>query len=71
MGIVLVMHPVCGANRVEHAVAITKNVAQASDSAWGWGSPRGVPPTLRRSGVFPACGTRFAEQIGCITHRIC
>src|SRR5688572_19283779 len=66
-------------NRVEQAVAITKNAAQASDSGVGQGTQRplnpsairrradaDVPPTLSRARVFPACGTRFSEQMVCI-----
>jgi hypothetical protein len=49
------MQFVCGENRVEHAVVITKNGAQASDRAWGWGSPSRVPrddtPERRFSGM--------------------
>ena len=49
------MRAVCGEARVEQAVTIRKNAAQASASAWGWGSPRVFPddvtPELRFSGL--------------------
>jgi hypothetical protein len=60
------MQSVCRENRVEHALAITKNAAEASDTAWDGGPHALVLGTLRRSCVFPACGTRFSEQMLCI-----
>jgi hypothetical protein len=73
------MLAVCAEKRVEHAVAITKNAAQASDSGVGQGTQRplnffemrrwadaGVPRTISRARIFPACGTRFSKQMACI-----
>jgi hypothetical protein len=71
------MRFVCGENRMEHAVVITKNAAQACDTGVGQGTQRprkskinaalGRRPlfnlTLSRAGIFPACGIRFSEQM--------
>jgi hypothetical protein len=54
------MHPVCGGNRVEQAVMITKNAAQANDSGVGVGPnvhrivKGGVGPTPAFHNVKPS-----------------
>jgi hypothetical protein len=68
---------------VEQVVLITKNAAQACDTGGGQGTRRpqnfrkAAPgrrllfkPTLSRAGIFPTCGTRFSEQIGCIADKV-
>jgi hypothetical protein len=50
---------------VERAVPVTKNAAQVSNTAWGEGPRALVQKLRRRSSVFPACGTRFLEQMAC------
>ena len=69
------MEAVCVENPVERAVPIGKNAAQANDGGVGAGpnvrypletgrwADAGVPGTLSRASVFPACVTGFAEQM--------
>jgi hypothetical protein len=51
---------------MEQAVSLYENGAQASDDAWGWGSPRALSADGRRATVFPACGIGFSMRMLCI-----
>jgi hypothetical protein len=73
------MQAVRAEKRVERAVPVTKNAAQASDTGVGQGTHRPLlsekaamgrrlllHATISRARIFPACGTRFSERMGCI-----